>query len=72
MAVLSLKFKVATSFLTSLVAGFLAGQRDDGGDRVRRRAAAAVAGILGLFIGFKFAKRLKATDAENQSDRLEA
>jgi hypothetical protein len=71
MAVLSLKFKVATSFLTSLVAGFLAGQRDDGRDRVRRRAAAAVAGILGLFVGFAFAERLKATESGERVDRLE-
>jgi hypothetical protein len=66
MAVLSLKFKVVTSFLTSLLAGFLAGQRDDGRDRVRRRAAAAVAGILGLFVGFTLAERLKATEDEEK------
>lgn len=58
MAVLSLKFKVVTSFLTSLVAGLLAGQRADGSERVRRKVAASVAGLAGLVVGFALADRL--------------
>jgi len=66
MAVLSLKFKVVTSFLTSLVAGFVAGQRTDGSERVRRKVAASVAGLAGLLVGFVLADKL---DSGTEDDR---
>jgi hypothetical protein len=67
MASTRLRLKLVTSFLTSLVAGFVTAQRSNGKDRVKRKLLASVAGAAGLVVGYTLAERLTGSATETES-----